>query len=257
MTTLLAAIAALSGLAFGSFIHVVARRVPAKLSVVAPGSRCPLCEAPVRPRDNIPVLSYLILRGRCRDCGRPIGWRYPAAEIATAGLFAATVVVIGTRWVLPAFLWFAGVTMALMITDLDHKLIPNRILFPGTAIATALLVAGSLLDGEPGMLLTAIAGAVAFFAILLALALVARGGFGYGDVKLGFLLGMFLGYERFSFVLAALLIAFFAGGIVSLLLVVTRLRSRKDAIPFGPYLILATYVVLARGPQLIDWYLNR
>jgi leader peptidase (prepilin peptidase)/N-methyltransferase len=139
MTASAVAFCFLVGLIAGSFINVVGIRVPVGGSVVSPGSACPQCGHPIRPRDNIPVVSWLLLRGRCRDCGAPISVRYPIVELSTAVLFALTPVVVGVTWVLPAYLWFVGVTVVLTITDIDHKLIPNRILFPGITVGAVLL----------------------------------------------------------------------------------------------------------------------
>lgn len=255
MTALSATIAAAVGLAVGSFVNVVALRVPAGGSVVHPGSHCPDCSHPIEPRDNIPVVSYVLLRGRCRHCGGRISLRYPLVEATTAVLFAAAVRAIGVVWVLPAYLWFIGLTVALTVTDIDRKLIPNRILYPGTLVAAGLLIVGSTIDGDVEQLPGAGIGALAYFGALFLLALVARGGFGFGDVKLGLLLGMFLGYQRLGFVAAGGVLAFVGGGAVSLFLIVTRLRGRKDAIPFGPYMVVAAYVTLAFGDEIIDWWL--
>jgi len=180
--------------------------------------------------------------------------RLPVVVVATGLLFAATPVVVDVTWVLPAYLWFVAVTVTLTLTDIDSQLIPNRILFPGTVVGVVVLLAGSLVDG--GALLRPLLGGVAYFALLFVLALVARGGFGYGDVKLGFLLGVFVAYPAWEVLTVAVLAAFLLGGLISLVLIVSRLRSRKDAIPFGPYLVVGAYVALAWGSTIADWYLN-
>ena len=180
--------------------------------------------------------------------------RLPIVVVATGLLFAATPLVVDVTWVLPAYLWFVAVTVTLTLTDIDSQLIPNRILFPGTVVGVVALLAGSLVDG--GALLRPLLGGVAYFALLFVLALVARGGFGYGDVKLGFLLGVFVAYPAWEVLTVAVLAAFLLGGLISLVLIVSRLRSRKDAIPFGPYLVVGAYVALAWGSTIADWYLN-
>lgn len=253
---LLAAIAAIFGLVFGSFINVVAYRVPEGRSVVNPPSACPHCGSPIRAHDNIPVLSWLLLRGRCRDCEAKISPRYPIVEAATGALFAAAVLVVGTEWVLLAYLWFVGVTIALILTDLDHKRIPNRILYPGTVAGVVLLGVGALLDGGPGEFGRALLGGAIYFAALLVLAIVARGGFGFGDVKLAFLLGLFMTYLGWKHLGVGVFLAFFIGGLISIVLLVTRRRGRKDAIPFGPSLIIGAWLGIAYGQQIADWYLR-
>lgn len=254
MTPVLVFVGVLLGLAIGSFANVVAYRLPAGRSILRPPSACPHCEHAIQRRDNVPVLGWILLRGRCRHCRKRISVRYPIVEVATAALFVLVVFAVEDSATLPAYWAFVGVTMVLILTDLDHKLIPNRILFPGTAISGGLLLVGSLLDEDLASFGRGLVGATAYFASLLALALVARGGFGFGDVKLAFLLGLFTGYLRLSFVVAAGMIAFIAGGLISILLLAFRIRGRKDAIPFGPYLVLASYVVIIAGPEIVDFY---
>ena len=180
--------------------------------------------------------------------------RTPLVAVVTAALFAATPLVVDVDWTLPAYLWFVAVTVTLTLTDMDTKLIPNRILYPGTVVALVLLVGGGLI--EDGPILRAVAGGALYFVLLFVLALIARGGFGFGDVKLAFLLGMFAAYQSWDTLIVAIFAAFLLGGLVSLLLVVFRIRSRKDAIPFGPYLVLGAYVGIAWAGTISTWYLG-
>ncbi|MEK7252022.1 MAG: prepilin peptidase [Actinomycetota bacterium] len=244
------------GLLIGSFLNVVVYRIPAGLAVVRPPSSCPRCGHLIRSRDNIPVASWFLLRGECRDCGEPISPRYPLVEAGTAILFGVTGWLIGPVWVLPAYLWFVGVTLALALVDIDHRRIPNRILYPGTIVATVLLAGGAVADGSVGALWRALAGGGAYFGFLLVLALVARGGFGFGDVKLGFLLGEFLGYRSWGALLVGGFMAFLVGGLLAALLLAARRAGRKDAIPFGPALVIGCYVAIAAGEAILDWYLR-
>lgn len=256
MVAVVATLVALFGLAVGSFLNVVAYRVPLDKSVVSPPSACPRCGTLIRPRDNIPVISWILLRGRCRACREPISVRYPVGEASTALLFAGTVVVIGVVWTLPAYLWFAATTLVLIFTDLEHKRIPNRILYPSTVVAVILLAVGAVGEAETAALLSALAGGGAYFALLLVIALIARGGFGMGDVKLGFLLGFFLTYGSWEQLWAGVFLAFLIGGGISILLLATRVKGRKDAIPFGPALVLGAWISLAWGEALVSWYLT-
>ena len=256
MTGLTAAFAAIFGLVFGSFLNVVAYRVPLGRSVVRPPSACPSCDAPVRPRDNIPVISWILLRGTCRDCGTPISIRYLMVEALTGALFAGTVLVVGLVWTLPAYLWFVAVTMVLILTDLDHKRIPNRILYPGTLVGLALLAGGSIADGRTDALGRAILGGVFYFAGLFVLALIARGGFGFGDVKLAFLLGMFATYRGWEHLIVGVFLAFFIGGLVAIGLLATRRKGRKDSVPFGPSLVMGAWIGIVYGLEISDWYLR-
>lgn len=255
-TTLVAAVAAVFGLIFGSFINVVVHRVPADLSVISPPSACPACGHPIRHRDNIPVLSWVILRGRCRDCQTKISVRYPIVEATTAALFAATVGLVGVEPVLPAYLWFAGVTLTLVLTDLDVKRIPNRILYPGTVVGAVLLFVGAVIDGELASFWRAVGGAAFYFLLFLVLALVAKGGFGFGDVKLAFFLGLFLTYQSWEVLGSGVALGIAVGGIVAIGLLVSGRANRKAKIPFGPAMVIGAYAALAFGQELADWYLG-
>ncbi len=255
-TSLAVAVAAIFGLIFGSFVNVVAHRVPNDRSVISPPSACPNCEHPIRHRDNIPIASWLLLRGRCRDCGEPISARYPIVEAATAGLFVAAVLVIGIEPVLLAYLWFAGVSLTLVLTDLDVHRIPNRILYPGTVVGLLLLFAGALIDGDLTGFGRAVAGGAVYFGLFFVLALVARGGFGFGDVKLAFFLGLFLTFESWGVLGAGIALGIAAGGVIAIVLLVTRRAGRKAKIPFGPAMVSGAYAALVIGQELSDWYLG-
>ncbi len=257
---MIAGFGGLVGLLIGSFVNVVAYRVPLAKSIVRPRSACPACRAEIRSRDNIPVLSWLLLRGRCRDCGVTISVRYPIVEATTGALFAGAALVAGARWVLPAYWWFIGVVVALTITDLDFKRIPDRILRPGLAGGALLLAAGAIADGTAGgggveALTRAGLGGLAYFSFLFVLALLGpAGGLGFGDVKLGLLLGLFLAYRSWGVLWAGIMLAFLIGGAAGLVLMAARRADRKTAIPFGPALVAGALVALAFGPALVDWY---
>jgi leader peptidase (prepilin peptidase)/N-methyltransferase len=250
------ALAAFGGLLVGSFLNVLAHRVPAGESVTHPPSRCPSCGASIRRRDNIPVLSWILLRGRCRDCGKPISVRYPIVEAGTAVLFGATAAILGASWTLPAFLWFAALTLVLSIVDLEHKRLPNRILYPGTIVGLALLTSGAAVEGTLEAMPRALAGGAGYFALLLLVAIAARGGFGMGDVKLAFVLGLFVTYGSWDALGVAVFAAFALGGVASIVLLVIGRARRKDTIPFGPWLVLGAWLAIAVGDEIADWYLG-
>ena len=255
MTAYFATVAGLFGMLIGSFLNVVAYRIPLGRSVISPPSACPECGHQIRWKDNIPVVSWLLLRGRCRDCRAGISVRYPIVEAATGVLFAGTYLVIGPVWVLPAYLLFIATTVVLVLTDLDHKRIPNRILYPATVVTVVLLTAGAAVDGTLAAVPRALAGGGVYFGLLLLIALAARGGFGMGDVKLSFLLGILLGFQSWAALWSGIFLAFLTGGVVSLLLLITKRKGRKDAIPFGPPLIVGAWIALVWGRQLVEWYL--
>jgi leader peptidase (prepilin peptidase)/N-methyltransferase len=249
-------VCAVLGLVFGSFANVVVHRVPAGRSVARPPSACPSCDARVRPMDNVPVVSWLLLRGRCRDCKEPIGVRYPAVELATAALFAAVAVRFGLDWALPGYLLFAWTLLVVALIDVATRRIPNRLTYPLTPALGVLLVAAALLHGEAGVALRAVLGGVAGFGAMLVLALISPRGMGMGDVKLAAFLGIGLGYLGWGHVVLGLFGGFFLGGIVALVLLAVRIRERKDFLPFGPYLALSSLATVLIGRFVIDAYLR-
>jgi leader peptidase (prepilin peptidase)/N-methyltransferase len=240
----------LAGLAIGSFLNVVAHRLPRGESLVLPPSRCPSCETPIRWFDNLPVLGWLKLRGRCRACGASISWRYPAVELATGVLFALVAATQdeAIRIVLGLLLVTALVPITLI--DLDTRRIPNAITLPA---AVAALVAGLALDigFVPEQL---IAGAAAFAFFFAAAALYPRG-MGMGDVKLAGVLGLYLGRA----VAPAIFIALITGVLVGLVIMarVGQAAGRKTAVPFGPFLALGGIVAFFVGDDVVDAYVDR
>jgi leader peptidase (prepilin peptidase)/N-methyltransferase len=243
------ALAALAGLVIGSFLNVVAHRLPRRESLVAPGSRCPSCGAPVKPYDNVPVVSWLLLRGRCRSCGAPISPRYPLVEAATAVLFASVVLVKGADRHAWLGLVFVALLVPVALIDLEHRIIPNRLLAPAAVAALAIQAAVDV-DKLPEHLIAA-AAAGGFF--LLA-ALAYPRGMGMGDVKLAAVMGLFLGRA----VAPALLAALIAGTLVGAVVIARKgaAEGRKTAVPFGPFLALGGVVGLLAGGPIIDWYLR-
>ena len=238
---------ALGGLALGSFSNVVAHRLPRQESLVSPGSHCPGCGAAVRPYDNVPVLSWLLLRGRCRDCATPISVRYPAVEALTAALCVAVVAVGGSaaRIALGVVLVIGLVPIALI--DYDHRIIPNRILLVLSVVAVAV---GTALDpgGEPERLIAGL-GAGGFF---LAFALAYPRGMGMGDVKLAGVLGLFLGRSVAVAILAAVILGVVVGIVLGAR--VGAERARRTRVPFGPMLAAGGVLAVLAGPDLVHWY---
>ena len=254
MEPVVIAASAVLGLLLGSFANVAIHRIPAGESVVSPPSACPQCGHEIRWYDNVPVLSWLLLRGRCRDCGAAIAWRYPAVELAMAGLFALVAWRIGWSWLLPGELLFAWTLLVLGVIDAETRRIPNRLTYPLTPALLVLVAGGALLENNPGGALGALIAGLAVGGCLLLLALGVRGGMGMGDVKLGAFIGVGLGVLGAGAVIVGVLAGFFLGGIVGLVLLVTRVRSRKDMIPFGPYLAAGAVVGLLWGNRLADAY---
>jgi leader peptidase (prepilin peptidase)/N-methyltransferase len=251
---LAAGMCAFIGLFVGSFLNVVIYRVPAGESVVRPRSRCPRCQTQIGSLDNIPVLSWLLLRGRCRHCGAAISGRYPLIEVATAVLFGLMGFWLGLSWQLPAFLYLAAVGIALSMIDLDTRRLPNSIVLPSYAVALALLALPTVIEGRWPDLGRACLGGVVAFAVYFALAMIYPAGMGFGDVKFAGVLGIFLGWVGWAAVAVGIFAAFVVGAVVGIGLILVRRGGRKTAIPFGPFMFVGALIGLWAGPGLMSAY---
>ncbi|RSM51805.1 prepilin peptidase [Actinoplanes sp. ATCC 53533] len=243
----------LLGLAVGSFLNVVIHRVPRGESLVRPGSHCPHCGNEVRNRHNIPVLGWLLLRGRCADCQAPISARYPLVEAGTAALFVAVAARFGWSWELPAYLYLAAVSIALAAIDLDVLRLPDQIVRPSYAVALVLLVPTAIFEHNGEAVLRGLLAAAALYAFYWLLALVPRG-MGGGDVKLAPLLGFYLGWLGWGSVAVGAFAGFLLGGVVGMLLMLFKLANRKSRIPFGPYMLAGTFLAVFAAAPVADWY---
>jgi leader peptidase (prepilin peptidase)/N-methyltransferase len=244
-----ASFAFLGGMVAGSFLSVVAHRVPRGVSIVAPRSRCPSCATQIEARDNIPVVSWLLLRGRCRACGAGIPALYPLAELGVGTAFLLTVLVL---WDQPGQLVlglvFVATLAAITLTDLERRIIPNRILLVSAVAGLCIAVAV-----DPSSLPERAIAAAAAGGLLLVTALVYPSGMGMGDVKLAAVMGLYLG----AAVAPALLIGFLSGALVGVAMLLREgAAARKKGVPFGPFLALGGLVGLLAGNELIDWYLT-
>jgi leader peptidase (prepilin peptidase)/N-methyltransferase len=244
-----AALAGALGMILGSFLNVVAYRLPRGESLATPASRCPGCDAPIKPYDNVPVLSWLLLRGKCRACATRIAWRYPLVELVTGLLAAVVVLHFGPHEGLWLGLAFVALLVPVTVIDIDFRIIPNKLMIVGTVAAPAIL---ALTD--PGALPEHLIAAVAAGGFLLAAAIAYPSGMGMGDVKLAFVMGLFLGRE----VGVAMLVALVAGSLVGAAVIARKgsKEGRKTAIPFGPFLALGGVVGLLAGEPVVDWYLR-
>lgn len=256
MTVLVVGLSALLGLAIGSFLNVVIWRVPRGESVVSPPSACPRCGNPISPRDNVPVLSWLLLQGQCRHCHERISPRYPLVELGTAVLFAVAAWRFGASWELPAFLYLAAISVALAMIDIDVKRLPDAIVLPSYVVAGVLLLAAVLLQGEPRVALSIALAGLALYAFYFVLAFAYPAGMGFGDVKLAGVLGMYLGYLGWGEVVAGTFLGFLVGGLTGALLIVLGRAGRKSKIPFGPYMLVGAWLAVLVGDALVDWYLR-
>ena len=263
------AVPLLFGLVIGSFLNVVIARLPEGKSVWRPRSACPGCGAPIRWFDNIPLVSFLALRGRCRQCEMAIAWRYPIVEATTGAAFALAYLRLGATPDFVAAALLLAMLIAITGIDLAHQIIPDVISLPGIVVgfaanlvlgriaaadrwcspvppATAGACAPAWLDSLIGI----VVGGGIFFIIIV----VSRGGMGGGDMKLGAMLGAFLGWKLG---LLAVLIGVLAGGGVAVCLLLLGRKGRKEAIPFGPFLALGGAISLLWGDKILDWYLGR
>ncbi len=246
MNAALAAVALAPGIALGSFLNVVAARLPHGLSLSRPSSRCPACETPIRRRDNVPVLSYLLLRGRCRACRARISPRYLAVEVLTGALVALSLGVFGLTAHALVAAAFCAVLVVVSAIDLEHRIIPNRIVVPAAGVA--LVVQTAL---EPSVEWALAGFGAAFF--LLAAALAKPGGMGMGDVKLALLMGAVLGRT----VPVALMAGMLAALLPSIFLFARHgAGARKMAIPFGPFLAFGSVLALFVGDEALELYLR-
>jgi leader peptidase (prepilin peptidase)/N-methyltransferase len=244
-----AVFAFLGGLMAGSFTTVVSHRVPRGESVVGPRSRCPSCGTQIAAYDNVPVFSWLLLRGRSRCCQEKISARYPITELILALLYAVTVVVLwGDVAEILLGLVFVTMLVAITVTDLERRIIPNKVLLVAAALAVLIAAVGA-----PGSLPERVLAAAAAGGVLFLVALAYPQGMGLGDVKLAAVMGLFLGRN----VAPAILIALLAGSLVGLTMIAREgSAARKRAIPFGPFLALGGVVALLAGDEIVDWYLS-
>jgi leader peptidase (prepilin peptidase) / N-methyltransferase len=251
---LVACLAGVMGLLMGSFVNVVAYRVPRGESVVSPPSSCPSCGRPIRARHNVPVLGWLALRGRCYDCGLPISVRYPIVEATTGLLFA----LVGWRFadrpmLLAAYLAFAGIAVALALIDLDAQRLPNLLVLPSYPLLAALLAVG--MGGHS--LLRAAVGAALLFGLFFAVAVVAPGGIGFGDVKLAGVIGGMTAAVSWGAFLTSAFASFLLGAVAGVLLILGRRAHGKTAVPFGPFMLLGAWASILGASGLGQLYLER
>jgi leader peptidase (prepilin peptidase)/N-methyltransferase len=254
MAAFVVVVSGVFGLVIGSFLNVVIWRVPRKESVVAPRSKCPECDTPIAPRDNVPLFSWLALRGKCRHCGAAISVRYPLVELATGVLFAAIGARFASSWALPAYLVLGAALLAISVIDLEHYIIPNRIVYPVGFMLVPLFALAALLGHDWHAFERALLGALAAFAVLFVIHIVSPRGMGFGDVRLCFLLGLALGWLGWREVFFGIFFGFFYGAVIGLALIVLKIRQRNQHIPFGPFLAAGALTIVLVGNPILSWY---
>ncbi|HET9692346.1 MAG TPA: prepilin peptidase [Acidimicrobiales bacterium] len=240
----LAVIAGVFGLVIGSFLNVVVARVPEGRSVVSPPSACPRCGTPIRPRDNIPVLSWLVLRAKCRSCGQPISWRYPAVEALTAACFVALALRFGASLTLPAEAALTAGLVALGLIDADTMRLPKKVVWPTAAVLVALLLVAAGVGGQWHRLGVAAISAAVSGAVFLLIHLAVPRGMGFGDVRLSPVIGLGLGWVGWEWAFVGFFLANLIGAVVGIALIAAGRHQRRQPIPFGVFLAVGAFVAL-------------
>jgi len=247
----------LLGLVVGSFLNVVIHRVPRDESLVSPPSRCPNCVAPIRPWHNVPVLSWLVLRGRCATCQARISPRYPLVEATTALLFVAVTVrlhALGQVAAVPAFLFFTALGVALALIDLETKRLPNALVLPAYPVLTVLLAGAAWWQGDWWAFARAAIGSAALYAFFFVVVFIHPAGMGFGDVKLAGLVGGVLAYLSWATLVIGAFAGFLLGTIVGMALIASGRGGRKTAVPFGPFMVAGTLLAVFVAAPVADWY---
>jgi len=252
----LAVIFVLLGMIIASFLNVCADRLPAGQSLAYPPSHCPACSRRLAAKDLVPIFSYLWLRGRCRYCRATIPRRVLWVEVSTAVLFGLAYWQYGLSIELPIALFYISLFMVILVIDLEHGLILNRIVYPALAVALLLSIFFTIFLTQvaivPNIGRAAIGGGIGFVVFFL-IVIVSRGGMGFGDVKLAALIGLATG---FSLVIVALIMGMILGGLVAVILLGFKIKKRKEAMPFGPFLAVAAIVTLLWGNNILNWYVG-
>lgn len=236
----------ITGLLVGSFLNVCIYRIPLGQTVVTNPSHCFACEAKIKPWDLIPIVSYLLLWGKCRYCGAKISWQYPLVEFLTGSLYLLAAWYWGFSWATLSMIVFFSMLVVVTVIDLHHQIIPNRVLLVGGVLGVPLIYLQSLEQLKSGALAFLTAGLLMFI-----IAVASRGGMGGGDIKLAAVMGLFLGLKLTA---VALFLAFLIGGTIGIILLATGKKGRKDAVPFGPFLAVGSLLAALLGERIILWY---
>lgn len=254
MTAITVVFCGVLGLLIGSFLNVVIWRVPRNESIVRPPSHCPNCDTPIAPRDNVPVVSWLLLRGRCRSCGVKISARYPAVELLTALLFAGLAWYFGPVAELPAFLYLAAVGVALALIDLDLQRLPDVLTLPSYVVGLVLLGIASGVHHDGWSLIRALIGMAVLFGFYFTVAVIAPRGMGFGDVKLAGVIGLYLAWLGWGQLAVGAFAAFAVGALVGIGLILFAGGGRKTKVPFGPFMLVGALIGIVAGASLASAY---
>lgn len=255
MLGLLIGVCGLFGVLIGSFLNVIIYRVPRHESVVSPRSACTSCGIPIPGRDNIPVFSWILLRGRCRNCHSPISKRYPLVELASGVLFAGAAARFGFHWDLPAFLVLLATLLALAWIDFEHLVLPKRIIYPVLVVEAVLFSLAAALSGQWHELLVAVLSAISWFIVFYAINALSPRSLGFGDVRFAPLLGLGLGWLGVPYVILGFFAANFIGAVVGVSLIAAKKMTRHQRIPYGVFLALGATLAIFAGSKLLAPFL--
>ncbi len=247
-------LAGLIGLCVGSFLNVVIWRVPNNMSILKPGSHCPSCKKPITNRDNIPILSYMLLAGKCRNCSSKISFRYPCIELFNAVIWVASVFLIGLHVYTIGFLLFFSGLLALSAIDFDTKLLPKKIVYVSGILLVSFLGLSVLITGDFHRFIDSAVCALAYFVFLFIIWFASNGkAMGFGDVRLAPFLGAAMGFFGYMVSYMGMLISFFIGSFVGIAIAVITQKGRKMKIPFGPFLAAGTVLAIWFAPWISEW----
>jgi len=256
VTATVAVVCALVGLYVGLYLNLVIDRVPQKLAMRPVRAGCRTCLDAARASPGMPRLPWVARGGHCPICGEGVSLRYPLVELGTAALYAAIAVRLGANWALPAFLVFFASLVAISVIDIELQIIPNRIIYPTIVLSLPLLAVAALAEGDIRRMATALAGGAIAFGILLLVHLISPASMGFGDVRLAFILGLFLGWFDLSHVAIGLFLGFALGAVVGVGLLLFGGKTRKDSVSFGPFLAAGAAVAVLFGDPLLNWWLR-
>ena len=251
MRTLLIVECGVLGLVVGSFLNVVVYRVPRHQSLLRPRSRCTSCEQRIRDRDNIPVLSWILLKGRCRNCQARISPRYPLVEFTTGALFVGSAAQLGVNWALPADLFFLASVFALALIDFEHLVLPRTIIYTALVGVSAFLLLAAAIYGEWHRFLLAVICAASWFALFFVINLLSPRSLGFGDVRLAPLLGLVLGWLGIRYVLLGFFLSNLIGALIGIGLIATKRIDRNHPVPYGVFLAMGSTLTLFAGTDLL------
>ena len=241
------------GLIIGSFSNVCIYRIPKKESIVFPASHCPNCNSTIKAIDNIPLLSYFLLKGKCRKCGEKISIRYPIVEFLTGVIYLLIFLVYGRSLQTLIYTLLSSALIIIAFIDLDEQIIPDEISLPGIVIGFVLSFIVPYISYFNSILGTIVGGGIIFLIALVGLAIFKKEAMGGGDVKLSAMIGAFIGWK---YIMISLFIGFFIGAIAGILLILLKIRNRDDLVPFGPFIVLGSFITILWGKNILSWYLG-